>query len=196
MSSNPAGTCESGAACSSGIAWAGLALVVAAVTTAGSLVLSLVLELKACPLCFYQRTFAVSALATLGLGLIVEPRRPRLLCLLALPLATGGLGVAGFHEYLVVSETLECPPGLFGLGTAPLQSLAAFASLWIVLAAGVCLASDAGAKRCSFSGPLAVVLGGLAAWGSIASSPPLPNAPDKPHETPLDTCRRPYHADQ
>src|SRR5437588_24591 len=73
------------------------ALAVAVLGTVGSLLLSLGLGLKACPLCFYQRTFMMSVMAVLGMGLVLGSERPGRLCLLALPLAVAGLGVAMFH---------------------------------------------------------------------------------------------------
>src|ERR687887_446681 len=80
---------EPGAAVS---VWTWAAFVVAAVGLAGSLFLSLGMNLKACPLCFYQRTFMMSLVAVLGMGLLVAAARPGRLALLALPLATAGLG--------------------------------------------------------------------------------------------------------
>lgn len=114
--------------------WAILSLVLSIVGTVGSLYLSL--GLKACPLCFYQRTFIMATAAVLGIGFVVDRGRSALLCLLVLPLALAGLGVAAFHEYLVVFDVLECPKALFGLGTAPAQSLAAFAALTVSVLAG------------------------------------------------------------
>src|SRR5262245_57474276 len=87
-------------------------LVVAVAGLAGSLLLSLGLNLKACPLCFYQRTFVMSLVAMLGLGLAARAARPARLLLLALPLAVAGLGVALFHVRLEWAGKLECPDGL------------------------------------------------------------------------------------
>src|SRR5438093_13276732 len=81
-----------------GLAWAALAVAVAGL--AGSLFLSLGMNLKACPLCFYQRTFMMSLVAVLGVGLLAGAARPGRLALLALPLAVAGLGVALFHVSL------------------------------------------------------------------------------------------------
>ena len=63
----------------------------------------------------------MSVVAVLGMGLLLDVGRGGRLSLIALPLATGGLGAAAFHVYLELSGTLECPTGLFGLGTAPQQ---------------------------------------------------------------------------
>src|SRR5947209_2295508 len=88
--------------------WAWLSLLVAVVALAGSLWLSLGMHLKACPLCFYQRTFVMAVVGVLGLGLFTAARRSGLACLLALPSAVGGLGVAAFHVLLEIQGTLEC----------------------------------------------------------------------------------------
>ncbi len=165
--------------------WAQIALAIAAIGTVGSLYLSLGLGLKACPLCFYQRTFMMSVLAVLGVGWLVERSRGDFLCLLCFPLGVAGLGVAGFHEYLVVAGKLECPGGILGLGTAPFQSLAVFVVLAVVMAAGSM--KNWGAIAGS------AVLGLALAWSSVASAPPLPPVPAKPYETPIETCRPPFN---
>ena len=110
-----------------------VALVVAVAGTIGSLALSMALGLKACPLCFYQRSFVMATAAVLIVGLIAHGVPASTLSLLALPLATSGLAVAGFHVFLEQSGTLECPPGFLGLGTAPHQSLILCAFLTGVL---------------------------------------------------------------
>src|SRR5918911_608496 len=114
-------------------AWAWAALAVAVVGLAGSLYLSLGMHLKACPLCFYQRTFMMALVAVLGVGLLAGAARPGRLALLALPLAVAGLGVALFHVWLEVRGKLECPAGVLGLGTAPQQSLVVFALVFALL---------------------------------------------------------------
>lgn len=172
----------------------GLALI----GTAGSLYLSLGMGLKACPLCFYQRTFVMAALAVLLVARFVEPSRPGLACLLALPLAVGGLGVAAFHEWLVLTGILECPQALLGLGTAPSQSLAVLALLTLACAAGSFAGRKESARQAAPASIGAVLLGLALAWGCIASSPPLPPAPTKPYDAttqPLDMCRPPFRAE-
>jgi len=104
-------------------------LAVAIVGTFGSLALSMVLGLKACPLCFYQRSFIMATASVLAVGLVSYGLSTSTLSLLALPLATCGLAVAGFHEFLERTGKLECPCGIFGLGTAPQQSLVLFMPL-------------------------------------------------------------------
>lgn len=166
------------------------ALAVAAAATLGSLLLSLALGLKACPLCLYQRMLMMAAAAVLGVGLLADPRRWGLLCLLSTAPATAGLSVAGFHQYLVTSGVLECPKGLSGLVAAPLESLLAFAVLSALVLVGAWQGEPA--RRGRILAPLAVILGALLAWGAIASAPPLPPAPSAPYDPqtqPLDMCR-------
>ncbi|MBI3863083.1 MAG: disulfide bond formation protein B [Planctomycetia bacterium] len=174
------------------LAW--VACAVAAAGTAGSLFLSLGLGLKACPLCFYQRTFVMAAFSVGLVGLWIEPKRPGLTTLLMLPLSWAGLGVAAFHESLVMSGKLECPLALFGLGTAPAQSL----TLFVLLVAVNTLAAWSGrceSARSSAAIPAVFLFGGLLAYGSIATAPPLPPTPTAaydPVKQPLEMCRPPF----
>lgn len=164
--------------------WAFIAVAVAALGTLGSLYLSLGMDLKACPLCFYQRTFIMSVAAVLALGLLVDRSRGDLLCLICLPLAVAGLGVAGFHEYLEVTGKLECPKAILGLGTAPAQSLFIF----VLLTAAVAM----GSLRNTGAIIRGIALGLLMAWACIVSAPPMPSAPKKPYDQPLEICRPPF----
>jgi disulfide bond formation protein DsbB len=164
--------------------WTTAALVLAIAGTAGSLYLSIGMGLKACPLCFYQRSFMMAVLGVLAVGLVTDRAQSSLLATISLPLAFAGWGVAAFHEYLVISGKLECPPGLFGLGVAPLQSLAIFSLLAIVIGLGAC--------RCTVPLVAGVVLGLGLAWGCVASSPPMAPPPTKPYEGPMEICRPPY----
>jgi disulfide bond formation protein DsbB len=170
--------------------WNWVALVIALAGLAGSLFLSLGMGLKACPLCFYQRTFMMGLVAVLGMGLLTGNRGR--LSLLALPLAVAGLGVAAFHVWLEISGTLECPQGLLGVGSAPQQSLVTF----VLLSAFLVL----GTFRNSSVGPFpwvaligGVILGGLLAVASSISNPPMPNPPTEryPRKDP-DICRQPF----
>jgi disulfide bond formation protein DsbB len=170
----------------------GLAAVVALAALAGSLHLSLGMGLKACPLCFYQRTFVMGAVGVLCLGLLLPGVRRSAVNALALPMAVGGLGVAIWHCYLESTGFLECPHGLFGIGTAPQQSLAAHALLLGLLIAAL-LANAARARADLIVGIAAVVVGLLFAFGGVQSTPPSP-APKTPYPTPVDEdgCRRPF----
>src|SRR2546423_866078 len=93
----------------SGVTW--LAWAVSAVAVVGSLYLSIGLKLEACPLCFYQRTFVLSVLGVLSVGLMAGMNRAVPLSLLVLPLASAALALAGFHVNLERVGKLECPAG-------------------------------------------------------------------------------------
>jgi disulfide bond formation protein DsbB len=149
--------------------------------------------LKACPLCFYQRTFVMGVVAVLGIGLLTARQHRGVLNFLALPLAVAGFGVAAFHVFLELTGKLECPAGVMGIGTSPQQSLTVLTVLLVLVALGVVRSGNLG----DFSLPAAVAavgLGLLLAWGSVVSSPPMPPAPTKAYETPLDMCRPPFHS--
>jgi disulfide bond formation protein DsbB len=174
--------------------WNWAALAIAIVGVAGSLWLSIVMELKACPLCYYQRSFVMGVAAVLAVGLLAKVRAAGLLSILSLPLAIAGMLVAFFHVNLERTNVLECPAGILGWGTAPGQSLA----LYLVLAVVLCV-DLAGSKALQISlAPTAgaVVLGVLMAIGCLKSNPPLAKAPDKPYpsDQKIETCRPPYIA--
>jgi hypothetical protein len=196
--------------------WTCLALLAALVASLGSLALSLPDEpkldvptvniqgrdvalgkhLKACALCFYQRTFAFSAFGVLLIGLLTGARRTGAVGVIALPLAIAGLGVAGFHVWLERNGTLECPLGLADIGTSPQQSAVALGVLTLFLLFDV-IRNSAGGNFGFGSILLALILGGAFAYGCIVSAPPLPperTSPYDPEKEPLDTCRRPYKA--
>jgi disulfide bond formation protein DsbB len=166
-------------------------LLVALLATLGSLWLSVGMGLKACPLCFYQRTFAMSVLGVLGIGVLTGRRYRNVLNVLALPLAVGGFGVAAFHGYLELTGKLECPPGVMGIGTAPQQSLAVLTLLLVLVAVGVVRAGTFGEPRMAVS-LAALVLGLLFGVGAVASAPPMTGPPTKAYETPLEICRPPF----
>src|SRR5438270_12137300 len=86
--------------------WTFAALVVALGGLAGSLFLSMGMGLRACPLCFYQRTFMMSLVAVLAMGMVTGTGQGGRLALVSLPLASAGLGVALFHVFLEVTGTL------------------------------------------------------------------------------------------
>jgi hypothetical protein len=173
-----------------------LALLISAAAAAGTLYLSLEMGLKACTLCFYQRAFAFGLVGVLLTGLLAFPDRAARLCLVALPLAIGGLGVAGFHVYLGMTDWpranenwyLACPMGVEGYGTAPQQSLAAFGLATLVLlmgALGEVRASRGGGMALLF----ALVLGGGAAVGSLLANPPMADPKPADPNAKLDTCK-------
>lgn len=169
--------------------WAVGSLLLAGVGVGGSLFLSLGMGLKACPLCFYQRAFVMAAFAVLTVGLLADRRRPGLLCLLALPSAFAGLGIAGFHEFLVVTGKMECPMGVFDLGSAPSQSLTLFIMLALTTMMGLAAGkSDYGGSPV-LAGWVGVILGIAFAWGCIRGVAPMTATPPPPPGEPLTTCR-------
>lgn len=153
-----------------------LALAIAAVALFGSLHLSMGLHLQACPLCIYERTFLMAVVTVLGLcGLVPLLREIGIGARLALPLAIAGGGVAAFHVRLELVETLVCPHGVFGLGTAPQQSLAAYLLICCLLAVAVMGSSGDWQGRLAWLIP-GLVLGGVLIYASISSGPALPAA--------------------
>jgi disulfide bond formation protein DsbB len=169
--------------------WVWLAFLCAVAALTGSLALSYGLGLKACPLCFYQRTFAMSLVAVLGIGLLTPAGRGASLAWLALPLAVAGLGVASFHVFLELNGTLECPVGVFGTGTAPQQSLAVFLLLTALLITDVAR-NPSGVIAIGS----AVLVGMLLALASMTSNPPMPAPPQQPYAQPPEICRPPYRS--
>ena len=168
----------------------GPALAVAVVALAGSLWLSLGMRLKACPLCFYQRTFVMGVVAVLGIGLLCGARHHGVLPLLTLPLAVAAFATATFHVVLEWSGRLECPAGVLGVGTAPQQSAAVLALLLVLLAAGTARARRAGESRLAAAAGAA--LGLLLAWAAIASAPAIGTPPTVAYGAPPEICRPPY----
>ena len=163
-----------------------LACLVALAASAGSVYLSMGMGLKACPLCFYQRTLVMGVFCVLLVGLVTGAPRSGL-CLLALPLAAAALGVAGYHVYLEFTGALECPQGIRDIGTAPQQSLAAQALLTLLLVLGVLSGPD---KATALTGLIATgLLGAGFAVALILSTAPQP--PPPPPTTPIEICRPP-----
>ncbi len=171
--------------------WNGVTLPVALVGVAGSLWLSVGMHLKACPLCFYQRSFVMAIAAVLAVGLLARVTRPGLLSLLCLPLVAAGLGVALFHVNLERTGVLECPMGLFAWGTAPRQSLCVYVVLAILVV--VDLVGSGALKPNPLPAGAGILLGALIALGCGTSNPPLKEPPtaEYPKKDP-DECRRPY----
>jgi len=168
--------------------WELLALIVGIVALSGSLFFSLGMNLKACPLCLYERTFMMTLVGVLMVGLVPSrDSRPGLLVLVCLPLAVAGLGVAAFHVFLELNNVLECPAGLFGLGSAPQQSLAAFLITTVLL--GIAMARYSLGTEWPITCLLAIFVGIFFSGAAIKSAPPLPEAPSEPYTTPLDGCR-------
>ncbi len=162
--------------------WNVLALLVALIAVAGSLWLSLGMDLRACPLCYYQRTFVMAAMAVLLLAQMTEFRGSSAVSVLVMPVAMAGLAVAIYHVSRELAGKMECPAGILGIGTAPQQSLAVQILLVIVLLI-------AGFRR-----PVAVVgivVGIVLAVACIDSAAPVPKPPPAEYEKPPVICRPP-----
>jgi hypothetical protein len=168
-----------------------LALLVAAVAVAGTLYLSMGMGLKACPLCLYQRAFIFAVFGILAVGLL-GGGRPGFLSLLALPPAVGAAALGGFHISLEWKGTLECPAGVFGIGSAPQQAFAAEALLVLLLVLDI-LKAGVGESFGLGAAMGTLILGALFGVGSILSAPPLPPVPPGGYKLPLeqDGCRPP-----
>lgn len=161
--------------------WMWAAILVSLAALAGSLYLTLGMNLKPCPLCYYQRTFVMAVAAVLIVGLFVKEVRSSVVSLLAVPLAVAGLGVAGYHEFLVQNGTLECPHGVLQIGTAPQQSLAILAVLTLLLIIDQIRVKAVAAAAAT------IVLGGLLAFSSVKSTKSA--VPDYNLSLDEDMCR-------
>lgn len=170
--------------------WTVLAVALSLVALAGSLWLSLGMNLRPCPLCYYQRTFVMGVVGVLAVGLLTTAGRAGPLSLLALPAAAGGLAVAVWHVYLEAAGKLECPAGIEGIGSAPQQSLVILALLTIVLLLDILRPGRIGVRAMrAMTG--AVLVGGGLAYGAIKTAAPS-EQPTTPYTKPLDICRPPY----
>lgn len=175
--------------------WNFLALGLAVVASSGSVYLSVGLGLKACPLCFYQRTFAIAAAVVLAMTLWLDGARSRRAAVVSLSLAVSGFAVAAFHVYLVQTDKLECPPALFGWGDGPLQSLVVFTGLTLACLGGSLSIRKSEGGKTLVATAAALLLGLGAAAACIKSAPPLPPTPKAPYDAvkqPFDMCRPPF----
>jgi Disulfide bond formation protein DsbB len=166
--------------------WTWLALLIALIGLAGTLWLSVGMELIACPLCFYQRTCIMAVVGVLLMGLVAGPRRAGFLSLVTLPVTVAGLGVAGFHVYREWDNKLDCPDGaipfvykevrgpddfykkMHELVTAPKESLTVFALLFLVQLVDVLRSGKRGGFGFGAVIP-ALLLGGLFSAGMVYS---------------------------
>lgn len=146
------------------------ATVAALASVTGSLYLSLGLGLIACPLCFYQRTFAFAVLGVLLVGVCTRAWETQYVNLMALLPAVAGAVVAAFHTYLDMSGKLVCPKGLFGVGTTAQQSLASFVLILACLLPGLAQDVRRGVVKVAAVGWV-IVVGGAFAFGCVVSSP-------------------------
>ena len=99
--------------------------------------------------------------------------------MLAAPLALGGLGVALFHVSLELRGILECPRGVLGFGSAPSQSLFAFALLCSAVIPAAVIGSRTMPRRFAvLTG--SCLLGVMLGVAGLVSAPPLPPPKDRP----------------
>lgn len=151
--------------------WA--ALVSAIASTAGSIYLSLGLGLIACPICYYQRTFAIAVLMILAIGVLSPLRATHHLNVLALAPTVGGMAIAMIHTWLDAVGQQICPQGLFGLGTSAQQSLTSYVMIIVPLIVGI--RDDIRAEAITRSSTVvAILLGGSMAVLCVIASPEVP----------------------
>jgi disulfide bond formation protein DsbB len=180
---------------------------VALVGVAGTIWLSLGTDLIACPLCFYQRTLMLGVVGVMLAGIFGGARRAGFVSLVALPLTTAGLGVAGWHAYLEFNADLECPTGAIcqlyaqaqGMAncpaeikeydTVPRESLTVFALMFLLQSIDIFRSGRRGGF--GFSAWVGVViLGGLITYGLVASVQD-PCTISKDPLKPINGCRKP-----
>jgi hypothetical protein len=171
------------------VLWLRAALFIAIVGVLGSLHLSLGMELKACPLCFYQRAFMMSAAAALLFGMLLPGIPAGAATVLALPSAFAGASVAAFHSRLVFGGVLECPGGITGM-PVPYESFLVF-FLLVAFLVGDLLHRNIYVTY----GVGAILLGLIFCTTCIRGTPPMaePTAP-YPAEPKIDMCRKVYQA--
>lgn len=168
--------------------WYLAALAVSLIAVAGSLLMTLALGLKPCPLCYYQRTFALGVAGVLLMGLLAPARLGGFASLFALPLAMAAWCVARWHVRLEAAGTMECPAGFLGWGTTPQQSEVVLIVLLLLVALDVRFGE--GGRMLGFL-PLAggLLLGVALAYGAIKSATPMPPPSKEEYDRPPDICR-------
>ncbi|MBI2804509.1 MAG: disulfide bond formation protein B [Planctomycetes bacterium] len=172
------------------ILWTRAALFVAVVGVLGSLHLSLSMDLKACPLCLYQRAFMMSVAAILAFGMFLPSLPTAALSVLALAPAVAGAGIAAHHAYLDATGVLECPAGVTGVLMAPQESLIVFLFLVVFLAGDLFHQ-----KRFVMQGLGAILLGYVFYTTCMKGTPKMPpRTVPYPAEQELDGCRMKYKA--
>lgn len=123
----------------------GLAFVVAAACTAGSLYLSEIADFTPCPLCWYQRICMYPLVLLLGIAAF---RRDRSIRFYALPLAAIGAVISAYHAWIQAFPpsggssfcTLEAPCTEryiweFGFVSIPFMALCGFAFIIVMMVA-------------------------------------------------------------
>jgi disulfide bond formation protein DsbB len=160
--------------------WTRCALFVAVVGVLGSLHLSLAMNLKACPLCFYQRAFIMATAGVLAFGTFLPGMPTAALTVLSLVPAFAGGYIAAQHTRMVVTGDMECPEGITGVLAAPAESLVVY-----VLIVGLLIGDLLHRKQFVMQGVGAILLGLVFGITCIRGVHP---GPQVPRPDPLDTC--------
>ena len=108
----------------------------------------------------------------IGVGLLVDAARCGLICLLSLPVAASGLAIACFHASLVLRGVLQCPPGLAGIATIPIESALLYVAVVVLLGAGACQQRYYSRRRVILCLVVTLVVALAAAWIAVKSSSP------------------------
>jgi len=120
-----------------------LSLLIAAISTIGSLIFSEILNYPPCILCWYQRIVMYPLVIILAVGIW---KKDKFLAYLVLPFSIIGLIIATYHNllyYNIITESVApCTLGIscttkyiewFGFITIPLLSFAAFLTITILM---------------------------------------------------------------
>ena len=161
---------------------------IAVVGVLGSLHLSLSMDLKACPVCYYQRAFMMSVAAILTFGLFLPGVPTAAQTVFALAPAFAGTAIATLHTYLVTSGDMECPAGITDMLVAPAESLLVYVMLM------VCLLGDLFHQRKYVMQGLGAMLLGFVFYTTCTRAVPKMDPPTAPYDSSkaLDTCRKAY----
>jgi hypothetical protein len=95
-----------------------------------------------------------------------------LICFLGLPIATSGLAISLYHASLVLRGIMECPQGMVGIATVPVES----SMLYGLVVALLCVGGWRGRRHgwvgliLGTAATLAVAL--AASWTAVKSSSP------------------------
>lgn len=164
-----------------------IALGLALATSLGSVFMSVGLKLAACPLCYYQRTFAFGVALILLVGMVFELQERITLPALALPLALGGLSIALWHVSLESRGKMECPTGLTMVLSAPKESLIAFVLISVALIHGT-LISEFPANGWRAVALAVALQAGIVPACLFTVAMPAPPKPET-YQSPPVTCR-------
>jgi disulfide bond formation protein DsbB len=167
------------------------ALFAALAASAGSMWLSLGMNLEACALCFYQRSFAFAVAMIYLVGLLARVRPASSLASLALAPAAAAVWVAVRHVTLEAAGKLECPKGIGGFGSAPQQALFALSVVFAFVAIDS-IQSVVRRRHWSLAPLVPAVIGAVFGYLSTIGNP-APKQPTAPYPSAIPiVCRPPY----